>query len=201
MAIKDYVVNTISDLQGVIKDIHRSPDLRLGDILVEERLISREQLNEALVRQRRIDLVLVDQLHVDQDLAEVLDAFAVALAHQCFDQQFAADEPFFDQDVAEPQVGRAVEVLDYPLQIADGVHYVVFDCHVTPLVFYACSLDRRRSGLAPVKMFNAPRPWPARYCPACRRRLSFTVANSLTATTVIQRIALIVKHLNLNSIA
>src|SRR3569623_795629 len=71
MAIKDYVVNTISDLQGVIQDIHRSPDLRLGDILVEERLISREQLNEALVRQRHgkggKHLVLVDQLHIDQD--------------------------------------------------------------------------------------------------------------------------------------
>src|SRR3569623_400042 len=83
MAIKDYVVNTISDLQGVIKDIHRSPDLRLGDILVEERLISREQLNEALVRQRHgkgvkhlgqilIDMQLVNQDEVNAALAREL---------------------------------------------------------------------------------------------------------------------------------
>ena len=83
MAIKDYVVNTISDLQGVIQDIHRSPDLRLGDILVEERLISREQLNEALVRQRHgkgvkhlgqilIDMQLVNQDEVNAALARKL---------------------------------------------------------------------------------------------------------------------------------
>src|SRR3569832_458082 len=50
--MKDYVINSITDLQGLLKEIHRSPDLRLGEILVDEKLVSREQLNEALIRQK-----------------------------------------------------------------------------------------------------------------------------------------------------
>lgn len=80
--MKDYVVNSISDLHGLLKEVHRSPDLRLGEILIEEKLVSREQLNEALIRQRHskgkhlgqilIEMELVTQQEVNAALARKL---------------------------------------------------------------------------------------------------------------------------------
>ena len=80
--MKDYVINSITDLQGLLKEIHRSPDLRLGEILVDEKLVSREQLNEALIRQKHskgkhlgqilIEMELVTQQEVNAGLARKL---------------------------------------------------------------------------------------------------------------------------------
>lgn len=87
--MKDYVVNSITDLQCLLKEIHRSPDLRLGEILVDERLVSREQLNEALIRQKHskgkhlgqilIEMELVTQQEVNAALARKLGIPFVSL--------------------------------------------------------------------------------------------------------------------------
>lgn len=80
--MKDHVVNSITDLHGLLKEVHRSPDLRLGEILIDEKLVSREQLNEALIRQRHskgkhlgqilIEMELVTQQEVNAALARKL---------------------------------------------------------------------------------------------------------------------------------
>src|SRR3569832_762496 len=80
--MKDYVINSITDLQGLLKEIHRSPELRLGEILVDEKLVSREQLNEALIRLKHskgkhlgqilIEMELVTQQEVSAGLARKL---------------------------------------------------------------------------------------------------------------------------------
>ena len=79
---KNYVVNSVDDLKGVLDETHRLPDLRLGEIFVEEKLVSREQLNEALVRQKHskgkhlgqilVDMQLVTQAEVNIALAKKL---------------------------------------------------------------------------------------------------------------------------------
>lgn len=81
-AIKDYMVNSITDLQALLKEIHRAPELRLGEIMLEERLVSRDQLHEALIRQKRskgkhlgqilIEMQLVTQKEVNAGLARKL---------------------------------------------------------------------------------------------------------------------------------
>src|SRR3569623_3449232 len=87
--MKDYVINSITVLQGLLKEIHRSPDLRLGEILVDEMLGSREQLNEALIRQKHskgkhlgqilIEMELVTQQEVTAGLARKLGIPFVSL--------------------------------------------------------------------------------------------------------------------------
>ncbi len=79
---KNQVVNSVHDLKTVLDETHRAPDLRLGEIFVEEKLVSREQLNEALVRQRHskgkhlgqilVDMQLVNQQEVNVALAKKL---------------------------------------------------------------------------------------------------------------------------------
>lgn len=79
---KNHVVNSVHDLKEVLDETHRSPDLRLGEIFVAEKLVSREQLHEALVRQKHskgkhlgqilVDMQLVSQEEVNVALAKKL---------------------------------------------------------------------------------------------------------------------------------
>lgn len=81
-AMKDHVVNNVAELQALLKETHRAPEQRLGEILLEERLISREQLTEALIRQKHskgkhlgqilIEMQLVTQKEVNAGLARKL---------------------------------------------------------------------------------------------------------------------------------
>lgn len=79
---KNHIVNSVHDLKEVLDETHRSPDLRLGEIFVAEKLVSREQLHEALVRQKHskgkhlgqilLDMQLVSQEEVNVALAKKL---------------------------------------------------------------------------------------------------------------------------------
>lgn len=51
--IKHKVVKSVNDLQELLGGKHPLSDLRLGDVLLADRLISREQLGEALLRQKK----------------------------------------------------------------------------------------------------------------------------------------------------
>ena len=52
--IKHNVVKSVTDLQELLSGKHPLSDLRLGEVLVEERLISIEQLAAALSRQKKL---------------------------------------------------------------------------------------------------------------------------------------------------
>jgi len=63
--MKHNVVKSVADLQDLLSGKHPLSDLRLGEVLVEERLISVEQLASALARQKRGKTKHLGQILVD----------------------------------------------------------------------------------------------------------------------------------------
>ena len=52
-SIKHKVVKSVADLQELLGGKHPLSEMRLGDVLVEDRIITREQLSDALLRQKK----------------------------------------------------------------------------------------------------------------------------------------------------
>ncbi len=63
--MKHNVVKSVADLQDLLSGKHPLSDLRLGEVLVEDRLISVEQLASALARQKRGKTKHLGQILVD----------------------------------------------------------------------------------------------------------------------------------------
>lgn len=76
---KQYTIKSETDLKELLGGRHSLSDLRLGDVLVEDRLISDEQLKEALTRQRRGKNKHLGQILVEMDLV-TQDQVNIALA-------------------------------------------------------------------------------------------------------------------------
>ena len=72
-----HVVKSVTDLRELLSDKHSLTDLRLGELLVEDRLISAEQLRAALARQKidknnkHLGQILVDMALLTQDEVNV----------------------------------------------------------------------------------------------------------------------------------
>lgn len=77
--IKHKVVKSVTDLQELLGGKHPLSDLRLGDVLVADHLISREQLSEALLRQKKGKNKHLGQILMEMGLLSQ-DEVTIALA-------------------------------------------------------------------------------------------------------------------------
>lgn len=67
-SIKQHVVKSVTDLRDLLSGKQSLSDLRLGEVLVEDRLISNEQLQEALLRQKKGKNKHLGQIFVEMKL-------------------------------------------------------------------------------------------------------------------------------------
>jgi type IV pilus assembly protein PilB len=67
-SLKQHVIKSVTDLRDLLGDKHSLSDLRLGDLLVEDRLITSAQLQEALARQKKKNNKHLGQILVEMQL-------------------------------------------------------------------------------------------------------------------------------------